>query len=266
MVQNKIDLVDKEKAITNYNEIKLLLKGKYDSAPIIPVSAQQEVNISEIYKAIMEISIPQREVSGDPIFLIARSFDINKPGTTPEQLHGAVLGGTLKQGILKIGDEIEIKPGRVFKEANQYHYKTVKSKIIKLLKGSKEVSTLGPGGSMSIETSLDMAIGKADALGGCVASHIGKLPEITQTIKIKHALFQEISIQTGIQKIEPIKASEMLMLSINTSMTVGIVKRIKKDELELSLKIPIVPFKGDNMGIARNINNHWRLIGHGEVL
>ena len=161
---------------------------------------------------------------------------------------------------------IEIKLGVLIKEANQYHYKTVKSKIIKLLKGSKEVSTLGPGGSMSIETSLDMAIGKADALGGCVASHIGKLPEITQTIKIKHALFQEISIQTGIQKIEPIKASEMLMLSINTSMTVGIVKRIKKDELELSLKIPIVPFKGDNMGIARNINNHWRLIGHGEVL
>ena len=58
----------------------------------------------------------------------------------------------------------------------------------------------------------------------------------------------------------------MLMLSINTAMTVGVVKRMNKDQLEFSLKIPIVPCKGDNLGIARNINSHWRLIGYGEVL
>ena len=58
----------------------------------------------------------------------------------------------------------------------------------------------------------------------------------------------------------------MLMLSVNTSTTVGIVKKVNKEEIELSLKIPIVPFKGDNVGIARNLNNHWRLIGHGEIL
>ena len=266
VIQNKIDLVDKEKALENYKEIKSLLKGKYDGAVIIPVSAQQEVNIEQIYRAIMEIPIPDRNLSGNPIFLIARSFDINKPGTTPEKLHGAVLGGTLKQGMLKVGEELEIKPGRVIKEANQYLYKNVKTKILKLFNGSKEVSTLSPGGSMSIETSLDMAIGKADALGGCVASYPGKLPEITQTIKVKHSTFPEVFTSLGSIKVEPIKVSEMLMLSINTSMTVGIVKKMKKDELELSLKIPIVPFKGDNLGIARNLNNHWRLIGYGVVL
>ncbi len=266
VAQNKIDLVTIEQAKKNYAEIKELLKGKYDNAPIIPVSAQQEVNIEEIYKAITEIPIPQRDKAGTPLFIIARSFDINKPGATPKQLHGAVLGGTLKQGTLKVGDEIEIKPGRVIKESNQYYYKTIKTKIASLFNGSRKVEQLSPGGSMSIETELDMALGKSDALAGCIASKPGALPEITSNIKIKFALFPEVFGISNATKVEPLKVSEMLMLSINTSMTIGVVKKIKNDETELSLKIPIVPQKGENVGIARNINNHWRLIGYGKII
>jgi len=266
VVQNKIDLVDEEQAKKNYNEIKALLKGKFENAPIIPVSAQQGINLNKIYEAIAEIPIPKRDENATPIFIIARSFDINKPGTKPEGLHGAVLGGTLKQGRLKVGDEIEIKPGRITKEANQLHYYTLKTKIVKLFNGSKEVKELTPGGSMSIESELDMALGKSDALLGNVASLSGKLPEMSTTLNVRFEIFPEVFGVSGHVKVEQIKLSEMLMLSINTSMTVGIVKKIKKDTIELSLKIPIVPFKGDNVSIARNINNHWRLIGYGEVL
>lgn len=266
VVQNKIDLVDSKRAQESYNEIKELLKGKYDNVTIIPVSAQQEVNIDEVYKAIAEIPIPKRNLTGDPIFLIARSFDINKPGVTPSQLHGAVLGGTLKQGILKIGDEIEIKPGRVVKEANQYHYKTLKTKVVKLFNGSNSVTELTPGGSMSIETELDMQRGKSDALSGNVASLSGKLPELTSSLKIKYSLFPEVFGIAGHTKVDPIKPSEILMLSINTSMTLGVVKHIKGDTIEINLKVPIITFKEDNVGIARNINNHWRLIGYGKII
>src|SRR3989344_2215984 len=45
VIQNKIDLVDEEGAKKNYNSLKEFLKGKYDNALIIPVSAQQDVNI-----------------------------------------------------------------------------------------------------------------------------------------------------------------------------------------------------------------------------
>ncbi len=266
VVQNKIDLVDAEKARKNYNDIKELLKGRYDNAPIIPVSAQQGVNIEEILKAIVELPIPERNEKGSPIFVIARSFDINRPGTSPVNLHGAILGGTLKQGKLAVGDEIEIKPGRLIKEANKYYYKTLKTRIIKLFIGSKEMQEITPGGSMSIETGLDMVLGKADALAGCIASKPGILPEPASSIKIKYNLFPEVFGLAGHAKVEPIKLSETLMLSINTSVTVGIVKLIKKDEAELFLRAPVVPSKGDNMGIARNIGSHWRLIGYGEII
>ncbi len=266
VVQNKIDLVSKEEAQKNLQEIKDFLKSTYKDAPIIPVSAQQDINIDVIYQAIAEIPLPPRNTSGQPIFVIARSFDINRPGTKPNELHGAVLGGTLKQGILRIGDEIEIKPGRIIKEANQYHYKTIKTKIVKIFKGSKEMPILTPGGSMSIETELDMALGKGDALAGCVASKSGSLPETTTNLKIKYLLFPELFSALENKKIEPLKQSEMILLSVNTSMTLGVIKRLSKNEAELSLKIPLIPFKGDNVGIARNINNHWRLIGYGEIL
>lgn len=266
VVQNKIDLVDAEQAKKNYIEIKELLKDRYDNTPIIPISAQQEVNLSEIYKAIVELPRPERNSSGKPLFVIARSFDINKPGTKPKDLHGTVLGGTLRQGVLKVGDEIEIKPGRVIKEANQYYYKTIKTKILSLFLGSKKVEQLTPGGSMSIETSLDMFIGKSDSLAGCIASVPGALPETSTSLKVRFSLFPEV-FGIGVHtKVEPLKVSETLMLSINTSMTVGIIKRMKNNEIELSLKIPVVPQKGDNVGIARNINSHWRLIGYGEIL
>jgi translation initiation factor 2 subunit 3 len=266
VVQNKIDLVDIEQAKKNHKEIKELLKGRYDDVPIIPVSALQDVNLDKIYEAIANIPIPERKEDATPIFIVARSFDINKPGAKPQDLHGTVLGGTLKQGKLKVGEEIEIKPGRVSKEANQFHYNTLKTKIVRLLNGSREVKELTPGGSMSIETELDMALGKNDALAGNVSSLSGKLPQLATTVNVKYNLFPEVFGVGGHVKTEGIKPSEMLMLSVGTSMTVGVVKHIRGNNIEILLKIPIVPFKGENVGLARNLNGHWRLIGYGEIL
>lgn len=267
VVQNKIDLATKEQALKNYKDLKHFFKGTIaENAPIIPISAQQGINIDKIYKQICSIEIPERHTDKDPIFLIARSFDINKPGTTPEKLNGAVLGGTLKQGTLKVGDEIEIKPGISVKEANQISYQTVKTKVRALFRGSEKLDKITPGGSLAIETELDMSLGKTDTLSGCVASQPGKLPEITTNITMDYNLFPEIVASNQSAAVTDLKTPEMLMLSANTSVTVGTVKKVEKNKVEISLKIPIVPFKNEKVGIARNINSHWRLIGYGEII
>ena len=266
VVQNKIDLVDESRARQNYNEIKEFLKGTYDGALVIPVSAQQDVNIDAVWKAITELPESERDTTGEPIFLVARSFDINKPGASPKNLHGSVLGGCLKKGILRIGDEIEIKPGRIIKEANKYRYETIITTILSLFKGSKKVTELTPGGSMSIETSLDMVLGKGDSLAGNIVSIKGKLPSLTQSLKLKYNLFPEVFGLHEKIKVEPIKQSELLMLSVNTSTTGGNVISLRGNEIEIGLKVPTIAFKGDNVGIARNIKGHWRLIGHGKIV
>jgi len=266
IVQNKIDLVDKKQALENYKVIKDFVKGTIaENAPIIPISAQQGVNIDKILKELAEIKIPKRNLNDKPIFLVARSFDINKPGTEIKNLNGGVLGGILKQGTLKVGDEIEIKPGLSMKKQNQQIYKTLTTKIISLYKGSKKVNEIIPGTSISIETELDPTLTKTDSLIGCLVSKKGELPEINYNIKIKEKLFEKVAGTQEHEKVEPLKTGETLMFSVNTTITVGKVEKIKGNEIELSLKIPIVALKGDNVGIARNINNHWRLIGYGEI-
>ncbi|MBC8495936.1 translation initiation factor IF-2 subunit gamma, partial [archaeon] len=181
-------------------------------------------------------------------------------------LHGGVLGGALRSGKLKIGDEIEIKPGYSVKRQNKIIYQTVKTKIVSLQKGNHKITEALPGGSLAIETELDPSLTKSDSLSGCICSTPGTLPEITESIKIKFSLFDSFYTDEKEEKVSALKASEPLMLSVNTSTTIGLVTKIKNDEAEIALKIPVVPLKGDSIGIARNVKNHWRLIGFGEII
>ena len=267
IVQNKIDVVTKEQALKNYQDIKKFIKGtEYENSPIIPISAQQNINIDKIFEELTKIEVPKRDAKGTPLFLIARSFDINRPGTEIKNLNGGTLGGILKKGTLSVGDEIEIKPGLTIKKGNQITYQTLTAKIVSLFRGSQSVKEATPGASISIETSLDPFLTKTDSLTGCLVGKKGTLPEITNVLTIKEELFKEVLGVESHQPVAPLKTPEMLMLSVGTTITVGTVKKIKGNEVELSLNIPIVALKGENVGIARNINNHWRLIGWGEII
>ena len=267
IVQNKIDLVSKEQAKENYKEIKEFVKGTIaENSPIIPVSAQQGVNINKLLEEICKIEIPKRDVDSNPVFLIARSFDINRPGKKIPELNGGVLGGILKQGKLKVGDEIEIKPGRTIKKANQITYEPIYTKIISLYKGNNPVKEVIPGASISIETGLDPSLTKTDSLIGCIVSKKGVLPEISYSIKLKTNLFKQVFGTGKHEPVKEIKPKEFLMLNVNTTTSVGVVKKVEKDLIELNLNLPVVALSGDNVGIARNLNNHWRLIGFGEIV
>jgi len=267
IVQNKIDLVSKEQAIANHEMIKKFTKGTIaENAPIIPVSAQQGINLNYVLDELMKIEIDKPKVGDLANFFIARSFDINKPGSKIESLHGVVLGGALKSGTIKVGDEIEIKPGYSYKKQNQIHYQPLTTKVVSMQKGPYKVEKATPGGSLAIETELDPSLGKSDSLSGGVVGLKGTLPEITEILKIKYSTFDKVMGDTEHDEIKELAKNEMLMLSVNTSTTVGQVVSVKNGEVELSLKIPVVPLKGSSIGIARNFGGHWRLIGVGDII
>ena len=267
IVQNKVDAVTREDAMKNYNEIKAFVKGTIaENAPIIPVSAKQEVNLDAIYEAITKLEVPKQDLKSKAIFFVARSFDINKPGTEIKNLAGGVLGGTLKQGILRVGDEIEIKPGMSSKKHDKVTYTTLKTKILGLQAGNTKLDEATPAGSLAIQTSLDPSLTKADNLSGCVVGLTGTLAEATYNLKLKVNLFKEmIGSSDKLSEVAPLKINEPLLLSANTSITVGMVNKIKGNEVELTLKIPIVVIPGSKVGMARNQQGHWRLIGWGET-
>ncbi len=266
IVQNKVDLVPREDALKNYDDIKKFVKGSVaENAPIIPCSAQQELNIDEIFAAIDRLKVPERDIKGIPIFLVARSFDVNRPGIDACELSGGVLGGVLKQGILRTGDAIEIKPGMSIKKHNITEYKTITTRVSSIYSGNNKLEEAQPSGSLAIQTELDPMLTKADALSGCVVSTIGNLPELQYKIRMRANLFKDVVGTEEKIVVVPIKTTELLLLSMNTAVSVGTVTGIKGSDIEFSLRIPIVPLKGSKIGIARNLQGHWRLIGWGEV-
>jgi translation initiation factor 2 subunit 3 len=267
VVQNKIDLVKKDQALKNYKQIKKFLKGtKYEKAPIIPLSAQRDINISLLIGAIEKhIPTPKRDPKKDPIMLVARSFDINKPGIMPSQMVGGVLGGSLAQGILKVNEEIELKPGRKIEKENKIIYEPVVTKIIGLKTGGKSVKEVGPGGSIGVMTKLDPAIVKSDVLAGSVVGHKGKLPPVWDSFTLETHLLERVVGARDELKVEPIKKTEPLMLNVNSAATVGVVTELGKNKFKCILKRPVCAEVGVRVTISRRIGNRFRLIGYGMI-
>lgn len=265
IVQNKIDLIDEKRAIENYEEIREFLKNTpFKDAPIVPISAQYNINIDKLIEAIEEvIPTPKRDETNDPILLIARSFDINKPGSNPKDIKGGILGGALKSGILKVGDEIEIKPGRVIEEAHQKVSRPIKTKITGLITGNTHVDQVKPGGTVGIMTTLDPGIVKSDKLTGNLAGHVNKLPPVFYDIKLETHLLSRVVGAKDDLAVDPIKMSEPLMLNVNSEATVGIVTKISKEEVFCKLKLPICAEAGSRITISRRVGTRFRLIGYG---
>ena len=113
VVQNKIDLVEEKQALKNYDQIQKFVKKTLGfEVPIIPISAQRNVNIDILLEAIQNFfPTPKKLEKNELNFTVARSFDINKPGYKIEDMTGGILGGTIKSGKIKVGQEVLISPG-----------------------------------------------------------------------------------------------------------------------------------------------------------
>merc|ERR1712137_790243 len=134
ILQNKVDLVKEAAATEQFQQIKKFVQGTVaEGAPIIPISAQLRYNIDVICEYIVKkIPIPVRDFTASPRLIVIRSFDVNKPGTEVEDLRGGVAGGSVLQGVLKVGDDIVVRPGLVSKSQSSFKCEPVLSKIITL--------------------------------------------------------------------------------------------------------------------------------------
>ncbi len=267
IVQNKIDIVSDEQVLKNYNEIKEFIKGtSYENSPIIPISAQHQTNIDLLIKTMLDyFKVPERDASKNPMFFVARSFDINSPGSDPLKIRGGVLGGSLKQGKLSVGEEIEIKPGRKIDKGGKVLWEPMTTKITGLMTGGCDVKEILPGGSVGIMTLLDPAIVKSDSLSGSVVGLKGKLPNVWYSLKLEtHLLKRVVGLKQDIS-VEKIKLNEILMLNVNSAATVGFVNEIKKGLVNCALKIPVCAEVNSRVSISRRVGTRWRLIGHGII-
>ncbi len=268
IAQNKIDLVDAEQARENYEQIQSFVAGTVaEDAPIVPVSAQQEINIDLLIQTLEEaIPTPDHDADAAPELRVARSFDINRPGTTWDELTGGVLGGSLSAGRLTEGERIELRPGREAETGGQSEWQPMETTVRSLQSGGKTTSEASPGGLLGVGTGLDPALTKGDALAGQVAGTPGTLPPVHESFTMSVTLLERIvGTDADDSEVEAISTGEPLMLTVGTATTVGSVTSARGEECEVRLKRPVCARPGVNIAINRRVGARWRLIGYGTL-
>jgi len=263
IVQNKIDEVSKEQLLRNYKQIKDFIKGTIaENAPIIPVSAIQKINIDALLQAIQEeIPTPKRDVNSNPKMFIARSFDVNKPGTSLDKLTGGVIGGSLIKGKLKVGDKIEIRPGVKIKN----DYQPIKTEISMIQKFGRNLKEVEPGGLIALGTKLDPSLTKSDFLTGNIVGFEGKLPPVRNKLLLEVNLLDEVVGEKISHKVSNIASNEILMITSGVGRTVGLVNSSRENEIEINLRAPVCAENGEKIVLFRQISGRWRLIGYGII-
>jgi len=265
IVQNKIDIVDEERARKSYEEIKNFVKGTIaENAPIIPVSAQRSVNIDALIQAMEEfIPTPKRDDAKPPLMYVIRSFDINKPGTPIEKLEGGIIGGTILQGKFAVNDEIEIRPGVSIEEEGKDGYTPLLSEIVSLQAGGRNVKEASCGGLVGVGTLLDPSISKADGLTGNLVGKKGMLPPILTELNLETCILERAVGTKELAKVESISKDETLLLHVGAAITLGKVASIRNDTATLKLARPVCALPGSRVALSRKITGRWRLIGYG---
>jgi len=272
ILQNKVELVKESQAQVQYEEIKKFVAGTAaDDAPIIPLSAVLKYNIEVVVEYLCtQVPIPPRDFTSVPQMIVIRSFDVNKPGEEIHNLKGGVAGGSILKGILKVGDEIEIRPGVIHKEG-EITCRPIRSRIISLAAESNSLQFAVPGGLIGVGTKIDPTLTRADRLVGQVLGHPGKLPSIFLEIEVKYYLLRRLlGVKTEgdakAGKVSKLKKGEILMVNIGSTAAGGRIVGIKTgDVAKITLTSPVCTQEGDKVAVSRRIEKHWRLIGWGQI-
>ncbi|MCW4031188.1 MAG: translation initiation factor IF-2 subunit gamma [Candidatus Bathyarchaeota archaeon] len=268
IVQNKIDIVEEKRARESYEEIKNFVRGTIaENAPIIPVSAQHEINVDVLLHAIEEIiPTPRRDQKKPPLMYIIRSFDVNKPGTSIRELEGGIIGGTIAQGKFSVGDEIEIRPGIRIEREGKNVYNPLITEIVSLHAGEKSIKEATCGGLVGVGTLLDPSYSKADGLNGNIAGKIGLLPTTLSELTLETQVLERVVGTKELLKVERINPGELLLLHVGAAVNLGRVVSINKSVVKVKLTRPICAQPNSRVAISRKIAARWRLIGYGIML
>jgi translation initiation factor 2 subunit 3 len=278
ILQNKVDLVKPNVAEEQYEQIKNFVAGTVaDNAPIIPISAVLKYNIDIVCEYIArQIPIPVRDFTSVPRLIVIRSFDVNKPGEDVQSLKGGVAGGSILQGILRIGDEIEVRPGIVTKDADGHMKCTpIFSRIMSLYAEHNDLQYAVPGGLIGVGTKIDPTVTRADRLVGQVLGLRNLLPDVFTEVEISYFLLRRLlgvkTIEGSKQaKVQKLSKGEFLMVNIGSNSTGGrvvkVLDSVKGESIaRIVLTQPVCTQENEKIALSRRVEKHWRLIGWGEI-
>ncbi len=249
IVQNKIDLVTKERAFENLNEIKELIEGSVaENAPIIPISAQFGLNIDQVLKQLVLFKSQPVKCTDKFRMNILRSFDINKPGTDIKTINGGVIGGSIQSGQLNPGDTIYISPG---------HDNPLQTKVVSIFSEKTELSTASYGGLISLQTTLDPNLTINDRLVGNLISK-EPIPMFDKLyLNCKWLRSVKVKIEGG---------TELVLNIHSVTVLANIVNKVNRSNIEVKLERTIACDYTDLVFISMAVKSKQSLCGVAHIV
>lgn len=215
IAQNKVDLLlddrkCREKLQHNHSQIVEMVRNtnaNTEWTPVLPTSFSpaNQINVKLLLQQIVERgnASDNKLYSQYPLFIhCVRSFDINKPNPVTT-IKGGVIGGSIMCGTLKIGDQIEIRPGV---QGPDGKYIPLVTTVTSLFTGRTQLTEAHPGGLIGIGTTLDPLFTRSDAMVGMCAGYPGKLPTPTTTLYLDvklldNSIGHDYELQTKVAKM-----------------------------------------------------------------
>ena len=280
VLQNKIDLVKKKDALEQHTAIRTFVQGtSAAAAPVLPVSAQLKLNMDAVCEYLCRLPLAERDLISPPLMIFIRSFDVNKPGMDAEKLLGGVAGGSLLRGVLRVGDQVEIRPGVVsLRQGNsekkgKFRCKQLFATVQSLKAESNALNTAVPGGLVAVGTDIDPVLLRSDRLVGQVLGLRGQMPAVYVTLVVEYYLLSKLfgnreSDKGRKNKVERIDLGEVLLFNVGSMCTGGkvVIKNTEeKNKCTVELQAPVCTKVGEKIAISRRIDRHWRLIGWGKI-
>ncbi|KAJ7461158.1 P-loop containing nucleoside triphosphate hydrolase protein [Mycena latifolia] len=274
ILQNKVDLIKEAQSLEHQKSIAAFVKGTVaESAPIVPISAQLKYNIDAVNEYIVKrIPVPVRDFTSDARLIVIRSFDVNKPGAAVGDLQGGVAGGSILTGVLRLGQEVEIRPGVVTKDPDgRTRCRPIFSRVASLHAETNTLQFAVPGGLIGVGTRMDPMLCRADRLVGQVLGAVGTLPQVYTELEINLFLLRrllgvKVDAQTHTHtKIAKLRRGDVLLVNIGCTCTGGRVLSVRADLARIQLTAPACTEIGEKVALSRRIDKHWRLVGWGSV-
>ena len=267
---NKIDLMEQNKASQILEKFRDdLCDTSVEQSNILPLSANFDVNIDLLLKYIAERPLPTFEdklVDKNFKMIIVRSFNINKINEKYDEIKGGVIGGSITQGILSVGDKILIKPGYIKKnleynpddlDTKRFICTPFETTALSINSDKTDIISAISGGLIGVGTTIDPSFVANDKIIGNVAVSLDNKDEIYEDIKIKYNNVQNIKINN----------KDNIMINYNACNNNAIVKKISKNgSMILSLDKPLCANIGDKITVTKIDNENIIIIGNGKII
>ena len=259
---NKVDIVGakssgKKALFEKVDELRSFVKEFDSDKIVIPTSAVFGINMDVLCECIANLPVKEKDFTLFPKMIGIRSFDINEPVklTSAHKLKGGTLGGSLVQGILKVGDTVLIYPGhsketdsgetkckndksdeKIMLVYKNWEYYPIEATVMSIYSETECLETAIPGGLVGVQLDVDPGLTRKDKMVGHMLVTKGCDHEICVTSKLLlniTDIFPDIKTKTA--KAITFTGGVRVKVHVNADEVDGTIKKYKNETQTVSV-------------------------------